>query len=596
MRTDIRARVAEPVRFQAIVGERCISLTVDHLQALTGVLQGNPTGLSEELRYLFSESVLEIGQPRTPTVNELKALLPWEDGTILYLDPCVDVSVGVVAEGTVCPLNSSELYTYFIPPTLAIAIADLAQRLRIAGRAMLRNALTRNVEIRPRDYIHTFETIYRDRCSRSPLSDYGDIIADAERTFRLELKRPLQSSVCPYAEAVIRIERSDQRKTGISLPLSTLAVPAVSRLIRALRDGTRRAEIVELIGSSDEAPSLYNVAAAVTRCRGFGAVRPAQPDWDELLPPQATLSAFHLGHAGLLLRGSSTFVLVDPWFVAGHPGYREQPLGSNQLPPVDAVFLTHEHWDHINVPALLRYPPNVPIVVPRQHSDSPLYPRFREFLKLFGFERVIELGHWEQHSLRNGLVVTAVPFIGEGTAEDGAVRNCYLLERGGNRILVHVDSSIDSTGRSDLTDGAIERLVNERGPIDVLYATRRQELHFGFEIQHDLSPMFLGADPRRFVGVTENCFCPASYIVNLAREARCSMVVLYSEGGAEWYPSDTNFLRTGDDESFLGHDYLWDSLNDIVDAAPAPVYLSQALDAVLVDDHRIKYVSGRNRF
>ena len=223
-------------------------------------------------------------------------------------------------------------------------------------------------------------------------------------------------------------------------------------------------------------------------------------------------------------------------------------------------------------------------------------PRFREFLKLFGFERVIELGHWEQHSLRNGLVVTAVPFIGEGTAEDGAVRNCYLLERGGNRILVHVDSSIDSTGRSDLTDGAIERLVNERGPIDVLYATRRQELHFGFEIQHDLSPMFLGADPRRFVGVTENCFCPASYIVNLAREARCSMVVLYSEGGAEWYPSDTNFLRTGDDESFLGHDYLWDSLNDIVDAAPAPVYLSQALDAVLVDDHRIKYVSGRNRF
>ena len=106
----------------------------------------------------------------------------------------------------------------------------------------------------------------------------------------------------------------------------------------------------------------------------------------------------------LALSGGGTGVLVDPWFLPGHPDYGQQPLGPGQLPGIEAIFLTHEHWDHVNAESVLRYPSDVPIVVPRQDPVSPLYPRYREYLGLFGCDRVIELGHWEQISLPGGRI------------------------------------------------------------------------------------------------------------------------------------------------------------------------------------------------
>jgi hypothetical protein len=135
-------------------------------------------------------------------------------------------------------------------------------------------------------------------------------------------------------------------------------------------------------------------------------------------------------------------------------------------------------------------------------------------------------------------------------------------------------------------------MVSEHGPVDVLYATRRQELHLGYEVLSDLHTVYLGSDPRRFGRLIENCHCPAAYLADLARATGCSLVVLYSEGGAEWFPDNTNFLRTGDATAFSGFEYLWDSLADIAAAVPVPVRLSAALDTVVIDDDRIEYNDG----
>jgi hypothetical protein len=229
--------------------------------------------------------------------------------------------------------------------------------------------------------------------------------------------------------------------------------------------------------------------------------------------------------------------------------------------------------------------------VPRQDARSPLRPRYREFLNLFGLERVIELGHWEQYSLPDGMVVTAIPFRGEGTAQEWATRNCYLVSRSGKQAFIHVDSSIDSNGASDLTDGTIERMVFEFGKADVLYSARTQLLVLNCETFSEMMTIFYGKDPRIFAGVSESCFCPAEYIASLSNALRCDIVALYSEGGADYYPK-TLFLRSGDGEQFIGKDYLWDSFADIADAVSAPVHLSRPLDAVLMDAEAVNYIHG----
>lgn len=591
MAKNVRTRVADGVTFQAAIDGQVVPLTLDHLRALGGILPGGKTGLTKILRALFDQGVLELGELPLPSADLIAALLNGDEAQILYLNPQAQITVSLVGEGHVDPLKASTLYTSFIAPDLAIALADMAKRLRVAGRAMRRNALTRGATVPAEHWIEIFEAIYRQCCSSGVLADYVEVVPDAQTSFRLHLKRALQQDDCPYGEASLTLLRSGRPEaTAVTLDMPIGALAEIGRVLRKLGCGMPRAELAELIATSAHGLTLYNVIAALTDGNMLSPRAPERPDWDTILPPQSSLDALHLGHAGMLVRGGASAVMFDPWFVPAHPAFQKQPISAGQLPEIAAIFITHEHWDHINPEIVLRYPPDVPIVVPRQDPGSSLYPRFQQFLALFGCYRVVELGHWEEYLMPDGLVVTAIPFRGEGTLEEQAGRNCYLAQREGKRIFIHVDSSVDSLGGSDLTDGTVQRMVDEGGPIDVVYATRRQELHFGYDIISDLNPIFLGADPGRIARVIENCFCPADYISSLAQQTGCAMMVLYSEGGNEWFPSDTNFLRTGEDENFVGQDYLWDSLEDFAAACPVPLHLSSPLDTVLLDDRGVRYM------
>lgn len=593
MAGEFRTRIADNVTLSAEIGGKYILLSEDHIWALGGILQGDLAGAAPELRYLFDEGILEFGAARPPAPEKLTALLPGDADSTLYLDPCTDIRVSLVGEGIENPITASQLYSAFIPPRQAAALVRLARRLRAAGKAMHRNEATRNMPVQMADWLRVLKSTYRESTERPELAEFMRIVPDAERHFRLEMNEPLQRNECTWAEARVRIHRAGTAEAArISVPIASRDLPTIATLLRSLCTGVRRSELLALPEESTEGVALARVVDALARSRAFRVVAQERPDWDALLPDTAMLSALHLGHAGLLVRGGESSVLVDPWFLQGHPDYRVQPLQASQLPPVDAIFLTHEHWDHVNDATLLRYPADVPVFVPKQGSDAQLRPRYREYLEMFGIGQVIELAHWEQHALPSGLVVTAIPFRGEGTAEECAVRNCYLFERSNKRIFVHVDSSIDSHGESDITDGTIGRMVAAYGHIDILFATRRQELHFAYEIFSDLAPLFFGPDPRRFLDVVENCNCPSSYLAELARATQCSELVLYSEGGAEWYDDSTNFLRIDDEDSSLGFDHLWDKLEQIVAAVPCPVRLSAAHDRFSIAAAGIAHASG----
>lgn len=114
------------------------------------------------------------------------------------------------------------------------------------------------------------------------------------------------------------------------------------------------------------------------------------------LPPPipGTTSATWIGHATFLLRVGGLTVLTDPVFSDSLPGVgrRLTPPGLSwaQLPRLDAVLLSHDHYDHLDAPTIRRLPRDIPVLVPAATA--------RWFARL-GFSAITELDWWESAEL-----------------------------------------------------------------------------------------------------------------------------------------------------------------------------------------------------
>lgn len=583
MAREIRPQLGAGVTLHAAVGDSRVDLTLDHIRALAKALPSGAPGHPAELKALFGEGVLQLALVPPPTPAEIDEVLIGDGAW--RLDPRTELELRLSHSSEWLPLQGSAPFTWFIPPDVAKALAALAHQLRTAGKLMHYNSAARGRILPEADLLRAFGGICRKACAVKPLSDYLEVRDDHESGYRMALRQPLQAETCPYGQAILIVKPLAGAPAGSHAEeFPSAALPEVAALVRALRGGLTPAELRERLDRSAHPGALLRVLGAIRRCGANAGREVEAPDWDALLPPDLPLGALHLGHAGLLVRGGNDVALFDPWFLPSRDRHERQPLLARQLPPVGAICLTHEHWDHVDAEIVLHYPPDVPVIVPKSDGRAALTPRYRDYLGMLGCREVIELGHWESHVLPGGMVLTAVPFTGEGTSEDHVVRNCYLVTRGSKRLFVHVDSSTDAAGKSDLTDGTIDRLIAEHGPIDVTYATRRQELHLGLEVISDLVPVFYGEDPRRFAGVVDNCYCPPDYIAELVRATQSALLVLYSEGGHDWFPEDTNFLRPDVEENFLCADYGWEPLEAFEAACPVPLHMSAPLDAVWIGD------------
>jgi hypothetical protein len=169
----------------------------------------------------------------------------------------------------------------------------------------------------------------------------------------------------------------------------------------------------------------------------------------------------------------------------------------------------------------------------------------------------------------------AAPFYGEDPTCLGYSGNCYVLCQDEHAALVHVDSGTDRQGRNLATTGAARRLAGKYGPLSPIFATRRQEK--GLMIEHPFE--FLLQPAERWVRPTENCCNDGDFLSLLCQESGCGQLVIYSEGGADWYPATTDFLRRQTPTARRApHEFLWESLSAItakVAAAGAQIHVSE---------------------
>lgn len=150
-------------------------------------------------------------------------------------------------------------------------------------------------------------------------------------------------------------------------------------------------------------------------------------------------TAIWVGHSTYLIEMDGVTILTDPiWdnYCAPFPirslrRYSHPPIALADLPPVDIVLISHNHYDHLDVKtvAVLHcFHPQIEWVVPKALS--------RWFTRR-GIKAVTEIGWWETTFIKN-CAVTAVPaqhFSGRTLWDQNKTHwNGYVFERGDKRL------------------------------------------------------------------------------------------------------------------------------------------------------------------
>ena len=77
-------------------------------------------------------------------------------------------------------------------------------------------------------------------------------------------------------------------------------------------------------------------------------------------------SVYRLGHSTVLLKLRDKFWITDPVFAeraspvqwAGPKRFHQAPISIDELPPIKAVILSHDHYDHLDYAAIMNLADN----------------------------------------------------------------------------------------------------------------------------------------------------------------------------------------------------------------------------------------------
>lgn len=152
-----------------------------------------------------------------------------------------------------------------------------------------------------------------------------------------------------------------------------------------------------------------------------------------------------LGHASFLISLGGKTIVTDP-FLSDYAS-PVPPLGPKrvvppalrayELPPIDVLLLTHNHYDHLDLDSLEALPrtPGVRAVVPLGLSEYP---------KSCGFDQVTEMD-WHDKLLIDGLEIMSLPAIHMSKRglfdRNQTLWTSYSLETPGRRLYVAGDTA-----------------------------------------------------------------------------------------------------------------------------------------------------------
>lgn len=181
-------------------------------------------------------------------------------------------------------------------------------------------------------------------------------------------------------------------------------------------------------------------------------------------PPATGLRVTWLGHSTTLIEVDGSVVLTDPmWSEHSSPSawvgprrFHPPPLALEALPHLDAVVISHEHYDHLDM-ASIRF-----LAQRGVELHVPLF--IGAHLRAWGVpeRQIVEHVWWESASLPSGLRLVSTParhFNGRGApGRPGALWTSWALVGSSHRVYF--------SGDTGLTE-SFKEIARREGPFDV---------------------------------------------------------------------------------------------------------------------------------
>jgi L-ascorbate metabolism protein UlaG (beta-lactamase superfamily) len=165
-----------------------------------------------------------------------------------------------------------------------------------------------------------------------------------------------------------------------------VAADPVARVLSRPRDFRHR--LTTRLLTPRQVVELVRATPRRSACSGAG-VPVTAPDRAALVAPPGGIAVTWLGHASALISIDGVTALVDPVLAGGIPGNRDRltapALAPEELPAIDVLLVSHDHYDHLDAPTLRRLPRDVRVVAGL--GSRPWFARR-------GFTDVTELDWW----------------------------------------------------------------------------------------------------------------------------------------------------------------------------------------------------------
>lgn len=176
----------------------------------------------------------------------------------------------------------------------------------------------------------------------------------------------------------------------------------------------------------------------------------------------AALQLNWLGHAAVLIKSGNTYILTDPMLTSrasplpllGPKRFFPSPIAPESLPPLDAVIISHDHYDHLDYKSIKAIQHKVALFfVPLAVGAS---------LRHWGIpeEKIVEMDWWQVYEGK-GFKLTATParhFSGRMFANNNTLWASWAIEINGQNIYFGGDSGYFE---------GYEEIGRKLGPFDI---------------------------------------------------------------------------------------------------------------------------------
>lgn len=155
------------------------------------------------------------------------------------------------------------------------------------------------------------------------------------------------------------------------------------------------------------------------------------------------------GHSSYFIHARGYNILIDPVFSGnaspfdffGKAFKGADIFNAEDLPDIDLLVLTHDHYDHLDWPTVKKIAPRSKKIVTSLGVGAHL-----EYWKV-DQKKVKELDWWQREKVFENVIITATParhFSGRGIHRGKTLWSSFVLDFFGKRIFIGADSGYDS--------------------------------------------------------------------------------------------------------------------------------------------------------